>query len=544
MTKNVKRVSLASRGANRPQSSSVAEPQDPITRMAMKVSVLDIEPYHKNPRHTENEKYAEIKASIKANGLEQPFTITRRPGDPKYTVRAGGNTRVSVLRELYTETKDPKFLTVDVFFEPYTQEKDLLISHLVENDLRGNLTLLDRARGVCEARVLFETELGRGMGSRELSEALKENGYTLGRTVINVLTYAWERLYPVIPELLENGAGKPVIERIRKSENQLRRVWKALEEKEANIEKSFKWVFEESLKEALKFSDSGIESDELFRAFEVEAALVTGLDINIVRIAIAEMDTTKVVEEKAREPDEVKLNQAQTTEKITTLPEKELEESEEEISQKATNKENNSTPKNESESPLENLSDDLLGSSHQEQEVEFKLEPYVDGSTDEDDLELLRETIFKQALIVAEEAELSDLVSKIDRGVGFALIDMPQDIHFTASGINDESPAFQKIWQIWYQLYLVCGATLPLEITNYDALISYDNDLKSLIEQRFDDITDLGQYVTTTALTFNLQTESSDHVFRKIERLIQLVRHINQSASKQNINLWERSNDL
>lgn len=137
MSKKVKRVSLASAG-NRAAKSKVSEPSDPISRTAMRVKVIDIELYDRNPRTVKNDSYDEIKESIREKGLEQPFTITRRPGDHTYTTRAGGNTRLAILKELYAETKSEEFLFADVYFEPFTKEQDLLISHLTENDLRGN----------------------------------------------------------------------------------------------------------------------------------------------------------------------------------------------------------------------------------------------------------------------------------------------------------------------------------------------------------------------------------------------------------------------
>jgi hypothetical protein len=41
-----------------------------------------------------NTKFNEIKASIRASGLRNPFTVTRRPGESHFVVEAGGNTRL------------------------------------------------------------------------------------------------------------------------------------------------------------------------------------------------------------------------------------------------------------------------------------------------------------------------------------------------------------------------------------------------------------------------------------------------------------------
>jgi hypothetical protein len=53
---------------------------DPIQPTAMVVSVDEIDVYDHNPRQLANDRYDEIKASIRASGMEQTLTIIRRPG--------------------------------------------------------------------------------------------------------------------------------------------------------------------------------------------------------------------------------------------------------------------------------------------------------------------------------------------------------------------------------------------------------------------------------------------------------------------------------
>lgn len=542
MTKKIERVSLSGTGTNRPRTSTVSAPQDPISRMAMKVSVFDIEPYHRNPRTVTNEYYKEIKESIRQKGLEQSFSITRRPDDLTYTIRAGGNTRLRALRELYIETKDPKYLMVDVFFEPYTKEQDLLISHLTENDLRSHLTLLDRAKGVSEARELIESESGRKLSNRELSEALKANGYSLGHTVIGILVYALDEIYPVIPELLEEGAGKPVIERIRKIENQLKSVWKELDQDQ----NGFKPVFNESLKEALEFSKTGMDSDELFRAFETEMALETGIEINKIRLTIADVSEFKPVKPESKvvgkkedkEPEfelvQEPLESSENVEKINpTEKEPALSSSKEE---EGVPPPSSLTPEN-----VEALADELLNSHSSDKEHEADVTTYQESDVKlVEDIDLLRQIILEQAILVAEDTSISDLVIKVNRGYGFALADMPQEIHFL-NGIDETHPDFQKAWQVWYQLYTLCGATLDPDVTHYADFIPYENDLKALLNLNFEKISDLGLYITTAALRSNLFISSGPHLFNQINRLIELIRQLDDSAKIQGINVWEVS---
>ncbi len=46
-----------------------------------------------------------------------------------------------------------------VVFRPWRRESDVLLAHLRENDLRGNLTFIDKARAVLDARQLIAAEL-------------------------------------------------------------------------------------------------------------------------------------------------------------------------------------------------------------------------------------------------------------------------------------------------------------------------------------------------------------------------------------------------
>jgi ParB family protein of integrating conjugative element (PFGI_1 class) len=85
---------------------------DPIADTPMVVTLDQLRPYELNPRVTRNPIYDEIKASIRERGLDAPPAITRRPGEAHYIIRNGGNTRLAVLRELWSETKDERFFRI------------------------------------------------------------------------------------------------------------------------------------------------------------------------------------------------------------------------------------------------------------------------------------------------------------------------------------------------------------------------------------------------------------------------------------------------
>ncbi len=202
--------------------SRKSEPGDPVQPTPMVVPVTKIDLYDHNPRAVENEKYEEIKESIRRSGLEQPISITRRPGSENYMVDAGGNTRLRILKELHQEhPHDPRFFNIHVLYQPWVSESHVLAKHLKENDLRGSLAFIDRARGVMKMRELLEQELGEPISSRKLATILTEQGYKIDSGNLSRLEYAATVLLPLIPLALEAGLGAPKVRRIRRIENAL-----------------------------------------------------------------------------------------------------------------------------------------------------------------------------------------------------------------------------------------------------------------------------------------------------------------------------------
>lgn len=174
---------------------------DPITVTQLVLTLNEIKPYDKNPRQLINPAYASIKASILSQrGLNNPFTVTRRPGDEHYMVRAGGNTRLAILQELYAETGDAAFNVVSCLFIPWTNESAVITAHLIENELRGEMALIDKAHAVATLRTQFEQEQG-SLSDRAFIRELTALGYSLSARQLARLSYVrW--LAPIIPQAL------------------------------------------------------------------------------------------------------------------------------------------------------------------------------------------------------------------------------------------------------------------------------------------------------------------------------------------------------
>ena len=133
---------------------SAAALSDPIADTPMVVTLDQLRPYDHDPRVKRNPAYDEIKASIRERGLDAPPAITRRPGEEHFIIRNGGNTRLAILRELWSETKQERFFRISCQFRPWPERGEIvaLTGHLAENELRGGLTFIERALGVENAR--------------------------------------------------------------------------------------------------------------------------------------------------------------------------------------------------------------------------------------------------------------------------------------------------------------------------------------------------------------------------------------------------------
>src|SRR3546814_19616167 len=91
---------------------------DPIADTPMVVTLDQLRPYDHDPRMKRNSAYDEIKASIRERGLDASPALTRRLGAEHYIIRNGGNTRLAILRELWSEPKDARFFRISCLFRP------------------------------------------------------------------------------------------------------------------------------------------------------------------------------------------------------------------------------------------------------------------------------------------------------------------------------------------------------------------------------------------------------------------------------------------
>lgn len=189
---------------------------DPIADTPMVVTLDQLRPYDHDPRKKRNPAFEDIKASIRERGLDAAPAITRRPGEDHYIIRNGGNTRLAILRELWSETKDERFFRISCLFRPWPSRGEvvMLTGHLAENELRGGLTFIERALGVEKAREFYEQESTTTLSQSELARRLAADGFPVQQSHISRMNDAVRYLLPAIPTVLYGGLGRHQVERL------------------------------------------------------------------------------------------------------------------------------------------------------------------------------------------------------------------------------------------------------------------------------------------------------------------------------------------
>ena len=241
---------------------------DPIADTPMVVTLDQLHPYDHDPRKKRNPVYEEIKASIRERGLDAAPAITRRPGDDHYIIRNGGNTRLAILRELWSETRDERFFRVSCLFRPWPERGEIvaLTGHLAENELRGGLTFIERALGVEKAREFYELEIRSTLSQSELARRLAADGYPVQQSHISRMADAVRYLLPAIPTVLYAGLGRHQVERLSVMRKACERTWEHYA-KGRSLVQDFDEFFQEVL------SQFDVQADE-FSAQRVQDELI------------------------------------------------------------------------------------------------------------------------------------------------------------------------------------------------------------------------------------------------------------------------------
>ncbi len=197
----------------------------PPTGQVFMVDILDIQTSRLNPRQTQGDNYQSTKESIKSAGLLQMLTITKQPDAEKYELYSGGNTRLTILKELYDEymaeddtDKANEIRYQQCLYVPYTNDLDVLVKHMAENEERSNMTFIDKARAVFHIKSMYmQQENLENISNNKLVEYIHSLGWnSVYQQSMTELTFAFDKLDNAIPLALNQGMGRPKIEQLRK----------------------------------------------------------------------------------------------------------------------------------------------------------------------------------------------------------------------------------------------------------------------------------------------------------------------------------------
>ena len=208
------------------RSQRVDKMTAPLAEMGMQVTLDQLRPYDHNPRTERNPRYDEIKESIRQVGLKHSPPITQRPGDDKFMISDGGNTRLAILNELYEETGDDRFYRFWCVYRPWVTEEQVLAGHLSENENRADLSWIEKALGVAELKRLLEEDESEVLSQRELARRFIELGFSVSQSQISRMLYTVEHFWPTLPATLRSGIGQPQIKKLIAYREACLEIWK------------------------------------------------------------------------------------------------------------------------------------------------------------------------------------------------------------------------------------------------------------------------------------------------------------------------------
>lgn len=503
--------------------------------IAMVLDIQRIKTYERNPRRSENPEYDRIKESIRATGLDQPLVVTQPPENKDYIVHSGGNTRLLALKELYEETGDTRFGQIHCLFKPWVCESDVLLAHLRENDLRGELIFIDKARAIFDIKQLLEEELGiEELSQRKLQSVLADAGYSLNQGLISRMGYTVNRLYPVIPQALNAGLGRPQTMQIRALDRAAFKIWL---KHELGNEGDYDDVFN-TLSKRYDTPDWDIEL--LQSAIEIEISEQAEISIQTIRVELdAQIAGRELIipefDDDNESDDHDLWHSSEPVSPKTSLP----------------NDESTIRTENNARSPDEKRFNDcsvsVSGDSILQPEAaapdtldvgaESVVEKVLNNThTGPDDLKSLRGRAWTLAARLAQRNGMPDLVEPISgKGFGFILRDVPDPA--LADQLDNES--LSQVSMVWWHL----AASAEMTVAPVDSItpsLPADSVLRRALEQQ-----DAGLLFNSVWTLdpghagYQLWRCSGEQDWEDLLRLMDNYRRIHRLAEKSDIRLWE-----
>ena len=489
----------------------------------MDLDVSCIKSYERNPRRSENTEYDRIKSSIRNNGLDQPLVITQRPQSTDYIVRAGGNTRLKILKELYAETGDPNFARVPCVYTPWSCESEVLVAHLRENDLRGNLTFIDKARAVFEARRFIEQELGtEDITNKDLAVKLRATGYGIGESLICQMSYAVGVLLPLMPKALQSGMGSHQVVRIRALERAAKNLW---EKRCADGDTTFDEIFAALCR---RYDGAEWDTNALQSAIENEIAEEAETSLHTIRVDL----------------DGQIKGRAFVVPEFTPIKEPPKPENRNKIDEQSEAEEVQGTTKeigaegHERGEQFPEIEDAQPSSTETPDNHENDVETLIDkGQALPGDIKSLRGRAWTLASRLAQRNGIGDLVEPLTgKGLGYVLSDVPDPA--LADQLDED--ALAQVCSLWWQL-AACAEMTFAPIESITPTLPDDSVLRrALVDQDAELLFNSIWTLDPGHTGYRLWQSIHDRDWRDLISLMDNYRRIRHLAAENGVKLWEQ----
>lgn len=159
------------------------------------IRVPELQPYDRNPRKDPNERFEDIKNSLRESGAKTvTLEVTRRDGDDYFMVAKGGNTRLMALKELWSETYDAKYEEITCIYRAWQGDLVALAAHWIENNLRGDMTFMDQALEMQTLKEELQKHLGVELSQRKFIEEVAKFGVVLSTGKANYMFFTATKL--------------------------------------------------------------------------------------------------------------------------------------------------------------------------------------------------------------------------------------------------------------------------------------------------------------------------------------------------------------
>lgn len=215
-------LAKASVQVTNPTASKVDLSEGDIDGTPLRLKVTDVLLCDQQPRIFLNESYEEVRTSIEAQGLTTSLEVTRRSAGEPYMLSAGGNTRLTILQDLYKETGEEHWLYQFFIYRKFTGNRRLLAKHLAENLARSDMKFWEAAKGVADLVVDLELENGQ-LSERRLEELLPKEGIFAKRALISRWMFTAKRLHG-LSQALPNLTGQQVLDKYQPRLNAILRL--------------------------------------------------------------------------------------------------------------------------------------------------------------------------------------------------------------------------------------------------------------------------------------------------------------------------------